>query len=392
MTATSTAAVPCKIDAQARSIELKGELRTATVTDFPQFLEMESEWNGLAARSGVAHPFLGHSWVRSWWESFGDGRQLHIVAVENGRELAGLAPLMLSNEKIYGIPVRVLGSVYNDHTPRVDFLAAHDREAVAEAVWNHVWDARDTWDVVKLCQFEQDSPTLEAVTRLARQNGCHVGIWPSNSSPYLEIEGSFEQLLASRPRGMRANIRRRLKRLEEIGASVEFERVTNPDDLDCALADAFRMEASTWKGSEGTAIVCQEDTSRFYAAVARRAMEDGTLYFTFLRQGDRRIAFDLSLIYNERLFKLKPGYVQDLHACSPGQQLTVRTIRDAFERGLKEVDFLGSADEWKLEWTKDVRRNVWVFIFKSNVFGSLLHLAKFRIAPRIAEWRRSGQI
>jgi CelD/BcsL family acetyltransferase involved in cellulose biosynthesis len=202
------------------------------------------------------------------------------------------------------------------------------------------------------------------------------------------LKGSFEDHLAKLPRGLRANLRRRMKRLEEIGP-VEFEQVSSEGKIDDALADAFRMEAGTWKGQAGTAIACHQELTRFYSSVAHRAAQEGQLYFTFLRLDGQRIAFDLSLIHDQKLFKLKPGYLQRYHACSPGQELTTMTIRDAFARGLSEVDFLGSADDWKLAWTKTVRQQCWAYVFKNDLLGSLLHFAKFRLAPYLRRKIRS---
>jgi CelD/BcsL family acetyltransferase involved in cellulose biosynthesis len=297
---------------------------------------------------------------------------------------------MISREQIYGIPVRVIGSIYNDHTPRFDFIASEDHPQVCETVWRHLWERRSDWDVVKLCQLESTSPTLEQFRLLAEQQGCRVGVWPSNESPYLQLKGDFDSHFASLPRGLRANIRRRMKRLEEMGP-VEFEQVSDESKIDAALSDALRMEASTWKGAAGTAIACDERLARFYSLIAHRAAQQGSLYFTFLRLNGQRIAFDLSLIQDGRLFKLKPGYLQEHHACSPGQQLTTMTIRDAFARGLSEVDFLGSADQWKLDWTKTVRQNQWVYVFKPGVLGTLLHLAKFQAAPKIGAWIKASR-
>ncbi len=141
------------------------------------------------------------------------------------------------------------------------------------------------------------------------------------------------------------------------------------------------MEAATWKGLAGTAIACRPEFQKFYSLIAHRAARRGTLYFTFLRLGGKRIAFDLSLIYKKTLFKLKPGYSPEYHACSPGQQLTSMTVRDAFAQGLQEVDFLGAADEWKLSWSNGLRKNYWVFVFQKSMRGSLLHSAKFRLVP-----------
>jgi CelD/BcsL family acetyltransferase involved in cellulose biosynthesis len=312
------------------------------------------------------------------------------LMVHQGDELIGIAPLMVSRTRIYGLPVRELGSISNDHTPRFDFIVSGDPAVVMEAIWLHLWERKREWDVMKLCQLESRSATLQHLAGLAAGCSCRLEAWPSTDSPYLSINGSFEDHLAKLPRGLRANLRRRMKRLEEMGP-VEFEQVSSETNLNDALADAFRMELGTWKGAAGTAIACHHEVTHFYTAIAQRAAQQKTLYFTFLRLDGQRIAFDLSLIYGQTLFKLKPGYLQRYHACSPGQELTTMTIRDAFARGLSEVDFLGSADEWKLAWTKTVRPQCWAYVFKKDLLGSLLYFAKFRLAPYLRGKMRSKQ-
>ena len=337
-------------------------------------------WDRLVDQAAIDHPFLSHDWILSWWESFGKGKKLNILLVTDGDEVIGIAPLMISQESMYGVPVRELGFLYNDHTPRFDFIVTRDHAAVCEAVWRHLGDQHEEWDVLKLCQLVSSSPTLVELSRLATASERPVGTWPSTESPYLRIAGSFADYFASLHKGVRLNLKRRMKRLEEQGR-VEFERVEAEEEIDSALAEAFQMEAATWKGSAGTAIACRPEFQKFYSLVAHRAARRGLLYLTFLRVGGKRIAFDLSLIYKKTLFKLKPGYLPEYHACSPGQQLTSMTVRDAFAQNLKEVDFLGAADQWKLSWSNGLRKNYWAFVFQNTMRGSLLHYAKFRVVP-----------
>ena len=61
------------------------------------------------------------------------------------------------------------------------------------------------------------------------------------------------------------------------------------------------------------------------------------------------------------------------------------TIRDAFARGLTEIDFLGAAEAWKLSWTSERRKNYWQFVFQKDLRGSLLHYTKFRFVPWLQE-------
>src|ERR1022692_2844996 len=102
-------------------------LRVEVIADFDSFVEAKPAWDALVGKADVTHPFLTHDWIRSWWESFGAGRAMKILMVSRGGDLVGIAPLMISRTKIYGIPVRELGSITNDHTRRFDFIVSGDR-------------------------------------------------------------------------------------------------------------------------------------------------------------------------------------------------------------------------------------------------------------------------
>ena len=48
---------------------------------------------------------------------------------------------------------------------------------------------------------------------------------------------------------------------------------------------------------------------------------------------------------------------------------------------MKEYDFLGGSEEWKLKWSKQTRPHYWLFVFSRTFKGRLLHLIKFRLVP-----------
>jgi len=53
------------------------------------------------------------------------------------------------------------------------------------------------------------------------------------------------------------------------------------------------------------------------------------------------------------------------------------------EHGAHELDFLGDCDAWKREWTGDVRRHAWRYVFAPTPFGRALAWLKLRLAPRL---------
>src|SRR5688572_10272837 len=64
------------------------------IRDLERFNAIAPEWDRLVTQWGSDGLFLSHTWFRTWWESFGEGNELHIVTVRSGSELVAAAPMM----------------------------------------------------------------------------------------------------------------------------------------------------------------------------------------------------------------------------------------------------------------------------------------------------------
>lgn len=358
------------------------EISVEAVTEYDAFLDLAPDWNRLVEEAEIDHPFLRHEWFRAWWDSFGTGKQLHILVVRRGAETIGIAPLMLSPARIYGLKMRRLQSIHNDHSPRFDLIVGGLPEDVYGAIWNYLSRRRKFWDVLQVSQILTCSPTFAALSGLARAEGLLVGIWPSDHSPYIDLAPGWNAYQARLSSHHKGKIRRRLRQLELLGR-VELEIVATNENMDAALADGFRLEAAGWKSESGTAIRCQPDLVRFYSQLARNAAAVGALRLIFLTVGGTRIAFAYGMGYKNKLFVLKTGYHPEYAAYSPYNILCYLLFRDACERGLAEYEFLGVDDSWKLSWTKTTKAHCWLYVFRNAPRPRLLHWLKFQAAPRI---------
>jgi CelD/BcsL family acetyltransferase involved in cellulose biosynthesis len=365
-------------------------LAVETVSDFDALLELGPAWNALVEKSGLDHPFLTHDWVRAWWEHFGTGRQLHVLVVKAGLEAVAIAPLMLCRVRIGGLSVRRLQLIANVQTPRADFIVGPRKEEAYEALWDCLVAQRALWDALVLPQVPTDSATLEALPRLAARDGFRAGTWcrPSDRSPRLPLGASWDAILAGLARKFRSNLRNRTKRLEQMGR-VEVKSVEGGPGIGVALEEGFALEAAAWKGSGGTAIQCRPELRLFYSGMAAAAAARGWLRLDFLCVEGRPIAFAYMLSFKKTLFLLKPGYDPAYAACSPSNILLSMVLRDAVARGIREFDFLGEDDPWKLGWTSELRPHSWLFVFQKTRRGRLLHFLKFRLLPRFKAARRT---
>ena len=355
------------------------------INDYQTFVGLEGQWNDTVDRAGHTHPFLRHEWLRAWWDSFGPGRSLNVMVVRAGNRILGLAPLMLETTKMYGVPVKRIQFLHNDHTPKADVIVAEQADDVYDAIWKTLLDSRAQWDVLQLSQLPADSPTHDQVGRRAAIEKYPTTLWNSDVSPYLELTNNWDGYLSSRNAKLKQNLRNRLNRLTQIGEP-KLEVLSDPDAIREARDEALALEASGWKKEAGTAIHSDPQVLQFYTLLADRAAAGGWLRLLFLTVNDKRIATSYSSRYQDRLSFFKTGYDPEFAKYAPFKLLTYFLIKDGYADGLREVDFLGDAEPWKLEWTSTTRPHDWLFVFGNTLRAKLVHTTKCRLLPAMKQW------
>lgn len=325
------------------------------------FGALSEEWDALADRSG-APPWVRPGWIRPWHEAFGTGTQDLIALRRDDGTLAALAPLQRKG--------RSLLAPANWDTPEFGLLAEDD-DARSELV-DALLDARPRR--LQLSFLPPEGGGLKEVRAAAVARRYRLLQRVVESSPYIELDGGWESFLAGRERVFVKELVRRRRRLGEQG-EITFELLDGRERLDELLAEGFAIEASGWKGENGTAIVSTPATLAFYTAVARWAAGRGWLRLGCLRLDGALIAFELNLEEGGRWYSLKGGYDESFRRFGPGQLISEDIIRTCFERGLRSFEFLGNDDAYKLDWTSTSRDRILVQAFSPSLPGIVDHCA-----------------
>jgi CelD/BcsL family acetyltransferase involved in cellulose biosynthesis len=383
--------MPCLETAPATlRLELAAsDIRVSVVSTYQAFLNLQSAWDLLADAAKLDHPFLEFEWSRAWFDCCGKGSDLNVLVLYDGREVIAIAPLISTRVRTWGIELRKLGFFYNDHVPRADFLVARGRSSDAyPAIWKHLLENRN-WDLLQLCQLPERSETIPQLQALAAGDGCPSDVWASGAAPYVTMSESWGQYYEGLPSKHRSNLRNRFKRLNQAGA-VEIEAITAEDDVDGGIRAGLALESAAWKGSAGTAVSSDPALTRFYTTFAECAAKKGWLRLHFLKAGPKRIAFDYSLVYKNRLFLLKLGYDPHFAAYSPSNLLFCLALQGSFERGMAVYDLLGQTADWKRNWTQEAREHYWLYIFPGTLKGRVLFALKFRLVPLLKKTMARG--
>ena len=115
----------------------------------------------------------------------------------------------------------------------------------------------------------------------------------------------------------RKEIRRLQKRLAEMGV-VEQRLLTSRADLPHWCVDFLALEASGWKGREGTALACQPGEAAFFRSACAAAFNGGRLHMLRIDLDGRAIAMLANFRHAGGAFSFKIAFDEELGRFSPG--------------------------------------------------------------------------
>jgi CelD/BcsL family acetyltransferase involved in cellulose biosynthesis len=132
-----------------------------------------------------------------------------------------------------------------------------------------------------------------------------------------------EYLGGLKPRRLRQMERRRERLADQFdGVLMVTDRPHSPD----AVEEFLRLEASGWKGKEGTAMATSGD-AEFFRSICREFAQNGRLQLLSLEAEQRALAMQCNISASDILFNFKIAFDEELRSYAPGIQLEIDAIR-----------------------------------------------------------------
>jgi Acetyltransferase (GNAT) domain len=124
--------------------------------------------------------------------------------------------------------------------------------------------------------------------------------------------------------------RRLAQRLSEQG-DMRFDQLQPGADLQPWLDEFLGLEASGWKGREGSAFASTEPDRRYFTEIVTQAHARGRLALLALRLNGVAIAMKCNFVGSDGAWSFKIGFEEKYARYSPGVLLELENIRVAFD-------------------------------------------------------------
>lgn len=301
-----------------------------------------AEWDGLAARATDPNPFAERWYLAAALQAL-HSRQVHIIVVRD-KGLVGLMPITQEG-RYAGLPVPHLQNWLNHNaflgTPLV-------RSGSEKLFWQALLTELDTQSdnalFLHLTGMRVNDHMTAALEQVCADEGRRYALVMREERALLEKGLSPEAYLEAHVRGKkRKELRRQHKRLGEEGA-LSFSRCETDEELDRWITEFLDLEQRGWKGENGSALACANDTRALFGDVLQGAAAAGKLERLALRLDGRPIAMLANFLTPPGAFSFKTAFDEDYARFSPGVLLQIENLALLERDGIDWCDSCAAQD------------------------------------------------
>ena len=329
-------------------------------------------WENMAAVAIEPNPFYEPWMLLPALELFGLGRGFRLVTVWHGDRLDAVLPLERSSG-FKGLPLPALSSWRHRHcllcTPLVRADGAVETLA-ALVEWLRA-DGEGT-SLVGLQYIPTEGPFNQALMAALKAAKIKPLVLDGYVRPVLRRQKDGETYINQFiSRKERQELRRRERRLQEQG-KLEHVALKAADDIGRWTQEFMRLEASGWKGKEGSAMICSEANRKFALEVFAAAHKRGRLQIVGIDLDGKPLGRCTGFVAGEGSFAFKPAYDEAFAKFSPGIIAEVARIRHFHElAGVQWMDSFTDANNSVMSRLWKDRLTVQSLVFGTGKAGAL---------------------
>jgi len=293
---------------------------------YPHAPLRRARWADLAGAAAEANAFYAPDMLGAALDHLAAGHGVRLIeAQEDGRSI-GLLPVVTASS--HGrLPVSCVVNWMHDHC---FFGAPIVRQGHEVAAWRSFLAQLDAADwapgFLHLECLDAAGANAAALEALCVEQGRGRREIHRYDRAILRSDLSADEYWETHVRAKkRKELRRLQKRLAELG-QVETHLLACAADLPVWCQDFLTLEASGWKGRQGTALACKKADEAFFRAACAAAFDAGRLHFLRMDMDGRAIAMLVNFRHGEGAFSFKIAFDEALGRFSPGILIEIANL------------------------------------------------------------------
>lgn len=316
------------------------------------------KWDHLANFASTPNPFFERWYLQPSLEAFDPQGAVRLLRVERHGELIGLLPLERA-QRYSRWPFPHLASWLHPNCFLGAPLVQHGEET---AFWQALLSAADenpgTALFLHLAAMPLETRLADALFTLCAAQRRRIALVRREERALLCSRMAPHDYLAhALPGKKRKELRRQQARLGELG-KLRTERRDDALDIESWIDAFLALEASGWKGREGSAMAAAPETEALFRNALRQAATRGKLERLSLLLDDRPVAMLASFLASPGAFSFKTAFDEAFSRFSPGVLLQLENLAMLDRSGIEWTDSCAASDHPMIDSLWEERRPI----------------------------------
>jgi len=303
-------------------------IKIQVINNFDDPLLDQPIWEQLIDHNDIKSVFLTKAWLSTWWDIFGRGRLLLIVAFIDETPVA-LAPLFADSGMIYFV-----GSGASDY---LDLIGNPSNSHVLQAMLEAARNATADFVGFRFYHIPGRSSTRKRLKSVSSSINLNFFDEGGMVAPVLDLKQNYEQILSKK------SLKRHHNYFTREG-NIEVKHLTKTEDILPLLDVFFQQHISRWEITPYPSLFLDTSQCEFYKHLVRAGSKAGWLRFTSVYWNEQPIAFHFGFSYRGVYLWYKPSFEIKLAKRSPGEVLLKQLFIAANQENDDVFDF-GLGDE-----------------------------------------------
>ncbi len=307
-------------------------------------------WNNVLEHSAYTHVFFHPTIVKAWVDTYIPLRHISpifIWATDNENN-EGFLPLVLwkknwKNAFVHSI-IPIGYSDYDYHDP-IFTNPVSDYPTFWQELFNYIQ-----------LHFKYDELIVDGITD--RLSGDALGWIRGEICPSLALDDlhNEDELFAFLKTSLRGDIRRQIRRMEEIG-KLEMKLYSNPGEVWNTFDTFMAAHICRWPNAY--------KAPNFHRNLIEYGLKNGLAHFSSLDVGGKPVAWHLGFTHRGRFYYYMPAGRQDFSQYSPVKIHLFKLIKWAIENKYVVYDHLRGDENYKSGWSNGVQ-----YVYTMRIEGS----------------------
>lgn len=357
-------------------------LEIRTIHDDDGFERLRNEWARLYKEINCTEAFLTWEWLFAWWKYYkADNKLWIVIACRNGK-LKGIAPLMLTKKRRYGLEFRALVNLGGPDADISGFILQEGDCETAGAIFDYLINYSPYWDLLHFYELPVLGITAQTLVESSRRGGCWI-LEKTEPHYHLSIETDWKMYFEELPHNLRGYLRHHIEKVVKKG-TLRFE-IYNGENLKW---DHFLTIFEINKQGKFPYLYQSESEYGFIRELFNLAQGQDWIEVDILYFNDTPVAFNYGFSMDGRHEGWRMAYDKAFSKLGVGKILSMHLIESLFNRGFREFDFLRGLEEYKQEWLPREREYAEIRVVPGK---RAITAAFFVWFPRLFAWIKNFQ-